>query len=181
MSKIDEMFKQHRNTPSDIHEHLTTLHQYASMCDHITEMGVRWVVSTWAFLAARPKKMISYDVLDPIQWGVNMNDVITLAQSEGIDYSFVQKDVLTVEIEETDLLFIDTIHNYSQIKSEFKLHEPKVKKYMILHDTTTYATEGESGDKGIWYAVEEFLYARRDWSLEERYLNNNGLTILVRD
>ena len=42
------------NTPSDINEHMPTLYQFACTCSHITEMGVREVVSTWAFLNAKP-------------------------------------------------------------------------------------------------------------------------------
>ena len=42
-------------THSDINEHIPALINYAQQCDHITEMGVRWIVSTWAFMAASPK------------------------------------------------------------------------------------------------------------------------------
>lgn len=42
--------------PSDINEHLPTLKKYAEECDHITEMGVRGIVSTYALLMGKPKK-----------------------------------------------------------------------------------------------------------------------------
>ena len=68
---INELF----NTPSDINEHISTLIKYGSECEHITEMGVRWVVSTWAFLGAAPKVLKSYDMQDPSTWNVNIQDV----------------------------------------------------------------------------------------------------------
>ena len=43
------------NLVSDINEHLPTLKRYAEDCDHITEMGVRWLVSTIAFMMGQPK------------------------------------------------------------------------------------------------------------------------------
>ena len=37
------------NAPSDIHEHLPTLSNYSEKCDSVIELGMRYVVSTWAF------------------------------------------------------------------------------------------------------------------------------------
>ena len=58
--------------PSDINEHLPTLKKYAKECEHITEMGVRWVVSTYALLMGKPKKLISYDI-NPIGSSFQIN------------------------------------------------------------------------------------------------------------
>ena len=180
-------------THSDINEHIPTLMKYARECDHITEMGVRWIVSTWAFLATSPNKLISYDILDPSNWDVNANiqDVYDTAEKKQLNFQFIQANVLNIEIEETDLLFLDTWHAYKQLKSELALHSSKTRKYIILHDTTTYAENDEKsyeawgsgwqGDgKGIWPAIEEFLHENQTWELLERFTNNNGLTILKR-
>jgi len=47
---------------SDINEHLPILKKYTENCNHVTEMGVRSIVSTWAFLAGNPNTLISYDI-----------------------------------------------------------------------------------------------------------------------
>ena len=47
---IRERYELAQRTPSDINEHLATLRMYASRVGSIAEMGVRKVVSTWAFL-----------------------------------------------------------------------------------------------------------------------------------
>ncbi len=88
--------------------------------------------------------------------------------------------MLKVGIEETDLLFIDTWHVYEQLKEELRLHGSKARKYIVLHDTTTFGENGEGeGRRGLWPAVEEFL-AVGEFQIKERFQNNNGLTILVR-
>jgi hypothetical protein len=50
--KYNILSKYNRNciTYGDIHEHLPTLMKYAEECDSIIELGVRGVVSTWAFI-----------------------------------------------------------------------------------------------------------------------------------
>ena len=59
---ITENYNRLCEIPSDINEHLPTLMKYASECEHITEMGVRNIVSTFALLMGEPKRMISYDI-----------------------------------------------------------------------------------------------------------------------
>ena len=105
MEKINLIYESQCNTPSDINEHLPTLLKYAKECKHITEMGVRWVSSTWPLLLSNPKKMISYDIVRHPK----IEEVIDLSKNYNIDYQFIQSDVLTIEIEETELLFIDTL------------------------------------------------------------------------
>lgn len=184
-TKVNEMYF----TPSDINEHIPTLLKYGSECDSITEMGVRAICSTWAFLGSSPKKMRSYDIQNPSNWGGDIQSVKETAEYYGMDFDFILADVLKIEIEETDLLFLDTWHAYKQLKSELELHASKVKKYIVFHDTTSFATKDETsyeiwGDEwkgegiGIWLAIEEFLHSNPEWKLIERFENNNGLTII---
>jgi hypothetical protein len=72
------------------------------------------------------------------------------------------------------------LHVYEQVKTELELHANKVRKYIVFHDTTTFANNGEFGGKGIWPAIQEFIDAHTEWKLTERLTNNNGLTILTR-
>ena len=186
-------------TPSDINQHLPTIIKYGQECEHITEMGVRGILSTWGWLAASPKKLIAYDIENPSNWNSNIQDVYDTAEAYNLDFTFIKADVLKIEIEETDLLFLDTLHVHNQLKSELKLHSGKVKKYICFHDTTSYenrnevslehqpdysAVLGEGYDinkQGLWSVVEEFLDQNKDtWRLKERFTNNNGFTIIER-
>jgi tetratricopeptide (TPR) repeat protein len=161
-------------TPSDIHEHLPTLYRLAKECRHVTEFGTRTGVSTTALLHAQPAKLVCYD-------RVKFPQVERLQALAGpTEFVFHQQDVLWAEIEETDLLFIDTRHDYDQLAQELKLHAGKARKYIVLHDTTTFAERGETeGHRGLWPAVEEFLMEGA-FRLRERYENNNGLAVLER-
>lgn len=177
---IDKRLEILVNTKSDINEHLPTLLEYGKECKHITEMGVRWVVSTWAFLCARPETLISYDIQHPSKWGADINDVYNAANQIHTSYSFRLSDVLAVNIEPTDLLFIDTLHQYKQLKQELDKHASKVNKYIVLHDTSKFEfiDELSGAQGGLWPAIEEFLSNNSGWELLKRYTNNNGLTIL---
>lgn len=170
-------------TPSDINELLPYLYQYACLCDHVTEMGVRNPTSTYAFLASNPKKLVSYDIarwegVDEVEW---------LAKECGVDFEFVLQDVLEADIEETDFLFIDTLHCKAQLEQELARHSGKVRKYIGFHDTTSFEWNGEppyEGIKpgradgiGIWPAIQEFL-DDGGWKIAFRTTINNGLTII---
>jgi len=188
MKKIEEKYYQLCSESSDINEHLPILKKYAEDCSTITEMGTRYVVSTWAFLFAKPSKITCYDILIGLDMNIfnqRLSELKESAKEIGVDFTFIQGDVLDLNIEETDLLFIDTYHEYNQIKSELKLHSDKVKKYLIFHDTTTFGEHGETfkepNTKGIWPAIEEFLSENQKWEIAEKLENNNGLTILKRN
>lgn len=184
---IKQQFEKAKNTPSDIHEHMDTLFNLAKECSHITEMGVRNVVSTWAFMLRDPEKLIGIDLHD--------NENVSKALELYPKWNFIKGDTTKIQIEQTDLLFIDTLHIYSQLKKELNLHAKKVNKYIVLHDTFTYGSIDEPTSwqtpeimenylvctkTGLKPALDEFLAANKDWRIEKEYINNNGLTILKR-
>jgi hypothetical protein len=192
MQDLEKLVNELYTTPSDINEHIPTLIEYGSECETITEMGVRAITSTWAFLGSAPKRLISYDIEDPSKWGADIQSVYDTAKAYGLHFEFRKENVLKIEIDETDLLFLDTWHAYDQLKAELELHSPKAKKYILMHDTTSYeyrdepltsenAWEGDSSTgKGLWPAVTEFLEQHPEWELHKRFTNNNGLTIIKR-
>ena len=182
MEKIQKRLSELISIPSDINEHLPVLAKYAKECNHITELGVRTVISTWALASGNPKVLRSYDIFHPEKHGAKQhfeqfNEAI--AETE-IDFLFTEADDLQIEIEETDLLFIDTWHVYEQLKKELELHGNKAKKYIIFHDTVTFAEQGEGGGVGLIPAINEFLRANPHWVIIEHFLNCNGLMVLFR-
>jgi len=185
---------------SDINEHLPTLCELAKECNSVIELGVRGVVSSWAFAMGLPEgsRMFMND-LDPC----NATPLIRAAKNEkNIDATFVHGSDLEIDLPEpADLVFIDTWHIYGQLKRELARYEPLAKKYIVMHDTTVDEWEGETIrlgwnaeeqskqtgwpveeiTKGLWPAVDEFLRKNEGkWELKKRYFNNNGLTILER-
>lgn len=191
MKTLIEYFEEKKNTASDINEHLETFKRYSQESDIIVEMGVRGIVSTWAFMMGQPKKLIGIDITHPREFGGNIDEVYRLAKENNIEYDFRLQDTLSCEIEECDLLFIDTWHDFLQLKKELHRHHNKVKKYIILHDTVSfgfkdellyenYTTDREETNlpKGLNFAINEFCLSNPNWYIHERFANNNGITIL---
>ena len=181
MTKIEAKYREKCATPSDIFEHLPTLRRYAEECCHVTELGVRTVVSTWAFLAARPNWLVSVDIAAPDKHGGNLAEVIEAAAESGTDFRFIEANDLQIELERTDLLFIDTWHVCEQLRAELEMHADQARKFIILHDTETFGFTGEMpGYRGLLEALNPFLAAHREWKRREHFTNCNGLTVLER-
>lgn len=177
MSEIEQLYRDAKQAPSDINEHVERLRELGEECTHVTEFGTRGGVSTTAWAAARPKKLVCYDL---VRSGA-IDRIERAARTVGVEFVFHVQDVRRATIEPTDLLFIDTLHVYDQLKLELARHSDKARRYVVLHDTETFGKRGElPGSVGLWPAVEEFLAAHPEWTICERRANNNGLTVLKR-
>jgi hypothetical protein len=190
------------NTYSDIHEHLPTLYEYATKCESIIELGVRKCVSTWSFVYgllnnnSDKKSMFINDIIE-----CDISELLDATKDLDIDVKYEWVNDLELSFDKNvDLTFIDTWHVYGQLKRELNKFSQITNKYIIMHDTTVDAIEGETvrlewdAEKqseetgipvdeikcGLWKAIEEFLENNKNWILRERYHNNFGLTILER-
>lgn len=167
-------------------------------------MGVRGVVSTWAFLQGlveskigAPKCLYCVDIAD----APGIDGAIAVAEMSGIEMRFFKEDSAKVVLpKKVDMLFIDTWHVYAHLKRELEQHHANVKDYIVMHDTEVDGIYGESIrcglemaqqsqesgypieeiGKGLKPAVEEFLQSHPQWTMHREYKNNNGLTILKR-
>ena len=200
MSELEQAYENAKNISSDINEHLPTLRRLAEKCDAVTEMGVRWACASYALFAAKPKKMRSYDLHAVAFFGGNQ-PLFDRCSEAVKDYAFIAGNTLLEEIDETDMLFIDTLHSYRQLSAELKLHSGKVKKWIVFHDTVSFAHHDEgdvrmdllnesaksvvesfsSEKKGLVPAVQDFVAnSGGTWRVKETWENNNGLTVLER-
>jgi len=163
------------NTPSNINEHLPILKSYAEKVSHVTEFGVSDGCSTRAFLNT-DVSLVSYDIFH----NQNAQTLFDVAKHQGKNVQYNIADVTKIEIEPTDLLFIDSWHSYIQLKTELELHSNKVRKYMIFHDTQTFGTTDEGGQTciGLLPAIIEFVIKNSEWKFVLHKTNNNGLTVL---
>jgi len=198
------------NISGDIYEHLPTLSEYATKCESIIELGVRGVVSTYAFLhglmnnSSSVKELLLNDI-----YPCEVNDVLRISETLQIDVNYCWINDLEMTVERKyDMTFIDTFHVYGQLKRELEKYCDLTNKYIIMHDTTIDGEKGElyrhgfqthdemyqfatkiSNETGIpvselviglMPAVNDFLQNHPEWILEKQYTNNNGLTILRR-
>ena len=168
ITNVEQRIEELSNSGCDICEHFPLMLKYGKQCEHITEMGVRNVVSTWGWIGSNPKKLICYD----IRRSSEVQDAIDTAAELGLDFTFYEADTRAIEIEETDLLFIDTEHTYEQIQKELELHGNKARKFIVFHDTA-WAHDMNR-------AIKEFMEANPHWVNEEEVINNHGFKIIKR-
>ena len=168
---------------------LRLLKACSSQCQAVTEFGVHDCTSTWALLAGRPRRLVSYDIGStshpyPGAPGAVESEVGRVEQAAGgygVEFRFVLGNTLEVEIDETDMVFFDTAHSYGHLKAELARHAGKARRFLAFHDTTTFADKDEGGGTpGIWAAIKEFMAAHPEWGVSERLTSYNGLTVLER-
>jgi hypothetical protein len=175
---LEEKYQHLCATPSDINDALPVLREFASRCKHVTEFGIRTAVSTTALLAAQPDRLISYDI------ELNMQFLRDLDRVKGrTNFSYRLGDTRHIQIEPTNMLFIDTCHQYQQLKTELERHAGMVSTYLAFHDTWGYrfTDEGDSPTfkKGLWPAIDEFLNGEA-WENVYEIRDRWGLTVLKR-
>lgn len=201
-TEIQKIYENMCNNPSDINEHLPTLYKYATECESILETGVRGCISSWAFVYGllnnnRIERKILLNDIDKCD--IELLLKLTKNENIKIEYQWINNLELILETN-YDMIFIDTWHIYGQLKRELEKFSKRSNKYIIMHDTTVDEIYGESVrcgwdiheqsiqsgypveeiKCGIWKAVVDFLCNNEDWILKERFMNNNGLTILER-
>lgn len=165
--EIETKYQELCATPSDIFIHLPILRHYADRCAHITECGVRGCVSLFAFLSSSASRVVAIDILDV--WTPDISKL-----------TFICADDTAIEIENTDFLFIDTVHCANHLRKELNLHAGKVGKYLGFHDVGIFGEHGDDGGLGLMYAINEFLSAHPEWRSVYFTTDNNGLMILER-
>jgi hypothetical protein len=158
--------------PSDINEHLPVLYALAMNCHTITEFGVRTGNSTKAFLYAATRvigpSLDSYNLrIEP-----SIKKLFDKARSEGAWAFEHVGNSLEIDIAPTDMLLIDSWHEYDHLTKELERHHHKVGKYLVFHDTITYPN--------ILSAIIHFMILHPEWEFHNHYTHNNGLTILRR-
>lgn len=180
METINEIYEKLCVTPSDINFHLPKLKEYTEQCDTVYEFGVRWVCSTYAFLAGRPKKLISVD----LNYHPNIEKAKMLAKQENIDFEFIKGNIMYVPIQQADLIFIDTFHNFRQITLELDTFSDRAKKFIIMHDIFSFGYKDEFPDgspvEGLMPAINNFLSKHPEWVIDYQTNENNGLMCLKR-
>ncbi len=178
---INTIFRTACETPSDINQHLPLLRTMSAGLNHVTEFGVRGICSTWVWIHAEVPTIHLYDInhpkdITPSVANYGWDTLLSLRP----DIKFFQKSTLECDIEQTDLLFIDTLHTSEQLYRELLLHHTKVNHYIVMHDTELFGERGELPETlGLDYAILPFII-KSSWRIYYKTPDNNGLTILVR-
>lgn len=154
----------------DMLPHMQQIHDLAALCSHCTEFGVRTGQSTVAILAGLDGRgpLHSYDINPP---------EFHLAEPNWVFHQENTKEIKAMQ--ETDLLFVDTLHHADQVRAELAVAEPFVRKYIAFHDVVVNGWSGEGGQPGILNAIFEFM-AGRNWRVREFHPSQWGLLVIER-
>ena len=175
-------FAFHKNQPgySDISAHLPLLEYLASKCSHITEFGTRDGFSTCAFMSGLQKaqgRLVSFDIDMP-----SFMDEFKNMEDLPCSWEFRQRSTAAedLNIEETDLLCVDSLHTYEQVRDELRLHAARVGKFIVFHDTYSHGelSRDIKGQEGILRAIDEFVESSPEWEQIYKVDFNHGLIIL---
>lgn len=150
--------------------------QIVSECKSVVELGTGQCAMDRVFLRY-DVKLDTYDIED------FSDNFLEEAKAAGRDVTFHKEDTLKIEIPETDILFIDSLHTYEQVKSELELHASKAKRYIVFHDTILFSKKGQDtvdGEhtKGILPAIEEFLESHPEWNIVYNSKEGNGMIVV---
>lgn len=191
----------HCTHSSDIYEHVHVLRDLAKHCSTVTEIGLRTMNSTWGILQGLSENPADSRVYIGIDLEHPPSDIFNsakrLAEANDISFFFVNANDMAIDIDPTELLFIDSMHTYCHLTYELEKFSSKVTKYIAMHDTdepwgfiddfqqyhgdkSEYPPEIDRNKYGLWQAVLDFLEKHPEWTLHERRLNNHGFTILKR-
>jgi predicted O-methyltransferase YrrM len=131
-TSLAELHTVNCSTPSDINEHLPKLKALAEHADHVVELGARTGLSTVAWLMGLRKsggRLTSVDLSPAPDIGEHDN----WHHIQGDDTA---ADVMA-QVDECDVLFIDTSHAYEHTLWELRNWSAKVKPggLIVCHDT----------------------------------------------
>lgn len=156
-----------------------TIHRYAKNVKHITEFGTGMWYITASILWGQWKynKLISYDLVSTKE----VKDLKEIAKQERKYFSYLWWDSTAIEIDDTDILVIDTKHNANHLWAELYDNAGHVDKYIIICGTEEFGEFGEE-EWHLWLnsCIKKFLDENK--KRKKKLVNNEWywFTILER-
>ncbi len=188
---LSRKFKKFNESKAATALHMPYLREMARKSENVVELGIKKGTSSIA-LAWCQGELFSYDI-------AILPYVKSLMPIIGDKWHVTQADTRKVpleEIPEHDLLFVDTLHRYHQVVAELDTFARKTKKWIVFHDTITFATWGADGEKGTWVdgprvtpgfeptthgirlAIDEFMIENPEWVIVRHAPYSHGLLTL---
>ncbi len=188
--RLEAIYLRHCATAIAIAAHLRRLRELAEDLDVAVEFGVKRGASSSALLIGA-KRVISYDTVATVE-------ARELKRVVGERWDYRIGDSREADFEQADLLFVDSLHTYAQVRDELK-HAHKIKRYLIFHDVSTFGEVGAAGEsgrqswtyqlgrgsvpdehRGIRPAIDELMIYDQSWRIIERRTDSHGLLVLQR-
>ena len=174
----EDLFQWFCNEPRDLNEHLPKLRSLAEQCESVVEFSTRRE-STVAFWTAAPERFVSYNLeVDEIYKVLHAIEEVRGRME--LFQTNVGDSLEVDEIPECDLLFLDTEHNAIRLQAELDKHLPRVRRFLVLHDTHAFGEVGDDGGQGLLYTIRTLCRENPEWSIVQHTNQQYGLTVLSR-
>lgn len=185
---LTEFYERECRANTAISAHLPRLRELAEGCDVAVEFGVKRGASSSALLLGA-KSVISFDI--------QPTDQALLLKQIAPHWDYRLEDSRTADVPECDLLFVDSLHTYAQVRDELA-HADKVRRLIAFHDVTTFGEVGAVGETGrqawtyspgkmlpaqhagIRPAIDELMVRDDSWRIKARHVDSHGLLVLER-
>ena len=169
-----DRFEEIKRNGSDINEHVETIFNFTKGCNVAVSLGIGRGDAAFSLLLSC-QHHISIDP-NPSRDTLNfLNDYFGPKSS-----SIIQSTSDLIEIDDFDVLFVDSVHTADCVEKELKTHANKVNKFIIFHDTHIFGDVGEDNGEGIKKPIYEFLSNNQEWKIVYNENHNNGLMILAK-
>lgn len=190
LARIEELYAEHCAGPTGMAAHLPRLRELATSLPLAVEFGVNKGGSSSALILGA-EHVISYDLRETSR-------ARSLERAAGEWWEYRLQDSRTACFPPPDLLFVDSLHTYSQCRAELDAHANRVKRYLVFHDVITFGVigaDGEAGDHlweyevgasvppealGIRPAIDELMVRDPSWRILASYTDSHGLLVLER-
>jgi hypothetical protein len=169
-----ERFEIIKNSVSDINEHVETIFNITKGCKTAVSLQIGKGDAAFSLLLGC-QLHISVDP-NPAQDTINFLNEYFGKKSIVIR----QNTCESIDVENFDVLMVDSHHTAFNVEKELKAHAHKVNKFIIFHDTFLYGEIGDDGGEGIKKPIYEFLFNNQEWKMIHEANNNNGLIILAK-
>lgn len=156
--------------------HHKALIEKAKDCKVIKEIGVCQGGTLAALLLTNPEKLIGIDI-SPKYFEPYQKHFYQYSKENNIDFEFIAGDSHNPKLSsEVDLLHIDSLHRPDHLMKELIIHAPKVKKYIVFHDTANYKTSS-----GLFVTIAKYITEiEQEWRIVDHYIHRVGYTVIER-
>ena len=157
-------------------EHHKSLVACAQECDTIKELGVCQGATLAAMLMTKPKSLTGYDIagyyFEPYKHLFEK-----YAEENNIEFTYKELSSHSPSsVSQVDMLHIDTLHKPDHLFKELLMHAPKVRKYIVLHDTANF-----KNSNGLFVTIAKYITEMEQlWKVHTHYIHRVGYTGLER-
>lgn len=178
---LDELLIAVASNPRDLDQHAKLLRAFATQTPRIMAVVKRmeWNV---ILAAARPQRLRVWQkeagpILDLVHKAVPLEHANPpRTYSTTISPSLDPSDI--GQIEDCDLLVLDTEHSKLQLRRELDQYAGKVERRILIRGTGDFGETAEGGGEGQFAAIREWLKENAEWFVMLHETRQYGFTVL---